>query len=212
VLYSAVSIHYIGANSDSAVSTHQVKVKREVKVKTEVKVKRQAKVQRTGMTTRHNAKIKHDSKHADSHSDASSTKLKLRRILAETAGTKCATDQFLELTKVVSSSETRSFTSPRRRSITRKDVDDEDGDTVERFISTKLKPQRMLARKKAEADDSEADSHSDASSTKLKLMRILAKTAGRKSGTNKLKLTKVMSSVVQQSLPMVGNGRNVGQQ
>ena len=51
---SAVSIHYIGANSDSAVST-QVKVKREVKVKIE------ARVQRTGMATRHKTKIKHES-------------------------------------------------------------------------------------------------------------------------------------------------------
>ena len=118
---SAVTVHYIGANNDSALST-QVEVKRHVKVKTEVKVvKRPAKVQRSGMTTRHNAKMKHDGD-SDSHSDASSTKLKLRRILAKTAGRKSAT-KALTLTKVVTSS---TKTIPKRKSLTRNEVDDDD--------------------------------------------------------------------------------------
>ena len=137
LLSSGLRIHYIGANNNSAVRT-QVKVKREANV-----------VQRIGMTTQHNAKIKLDSKHdsdseANSDSNTSSTKLKLRRILAKTTGRKSRTNK-LQRTKVsMSSSKTRSSskTNPRRRSTTRKEVDDEDTDV--RFRSTKLKLQKML--------------------------------------------------------------------
>ena len=188
---TSVTVHYIAANGDSVASTEvlkvnsKVKVKSEVKVKTEVKmktdakvkrmakVKREAKVRRTGMRTRQNAYVRDD---ADSDSDASSTKLKLRTVLAKTAGRKSASKDF-KLTKVVTSS---TKTSPRRKSMTRNEVDDEV--TKDRFRSivsssgrTSSAKTKMSARKNSVTRNEvlhDDNYDSDASKERLRSMKV----------------------------------------